>query len=515
MSTRAEIMMRVQGSAKAAKDIDQVSRSVDRTEKSTDRAARVTGRFTGGLHRLRSTALSAAKGAIAFTGALAVFSQLKSSVSTTQTLEKNVMALGRTMNASDREIGQWSGILASRNIDVGKFGMGMTRLGDQVMKARAGNRDAARLLRDIGVSSAALRSGNTPRILSEIADGYKAMPDKMQRAAILQKIFGRTAKDLAPLLSGGSAALKEQTRLMDKYGVTAAVGGHGTRDLIKGQREFQIAMLGFQLTIGQKVIPVMVTLMGTVTRVMQNLRSGKGGWEILRGAAQGIVEVIQDVVWWFQKSKTATRILTVAFIAFAAAMGIVKLVNLVTAGILALNLALNANPIGLVVAAIAGLVGGLVVLYKKSEAFRGAVNRLWDTAKVVFGFLAGAWDGVVSAANKAWELLSPIFDRIVGAFEKVKSAVDWIGSQMPGQASSTDAAQLEHNPWPLRSQQTGTPAPPAPVAPVSVPRAKLKHQNELGTSLARPVVHEHHHYLDGREIAVSTVSRIRKDQARR
>ncbi len=43
-----------------------------------------------------------------------------------------------------------------------------------------------------------------------------------------------------------------------------------------------------------------------------------------------------------------------------------------------LNAALSANPIGLLVIAIAGLVAGFVLLYKKSETVRNVVSRLWD-----------------------------------------------------------------------------------------------------------------------------------------
>ena len=42
-----------------------------------------------------------------------------------------------------------------------------------------------------------------------------------------------------------------------------------------------------------------------------------------------------------------------------------------------LNAAMSANPIGIVVLAIAGLVAGFIALYKNSETFRNAVNKLW------------------------------------------------------------------------------------------------------------------------------------------
>lgn len=56
-----------------------------------------------------------------------------------------------------------------------------------------------------------------------------------------------------------------------------------------------------------------------------------------------------------------------------------------------LNTTLLANPVGLVIAAIAGLAAALVVAYKRSETFRNIVNGAWDAIKAkamtVFNFL--------------------------------------------------------------------------------------------------------------------------------
>ncbi|MEE2040174.1 phage tail tape measure protein [Nocardiopsis sp. CT-R113] len=52
-----------------------------------------------------------------------------------------------------------------------------------------------------------------------------------------------------------------------------------------------------------------------------------------------------------------------------------------------LNAALNANPIGLVVIAIAALVGGLLLAYRNVDVFRVFVDDLWVSAKALFAQL--------------------------------------------------------------------------------------------------------------------------------
>lgn len=69
--------------------------------------------------------------------------------------------------------------------------------------------------------------------------------------------------------------------------------------------------------------------------------------------------------------------------------------GLATAAQWAFNVALTANPIGLVIVAIAALVAGLVIAYKKSEAFRAVVNAVWATIKSAWGAIPGYVGGIV------------------------------------------------------------------------------------------------------------------------
>lgn len=117
--------------------------------------------------------------------------------------------------------------------------------------------------------------------------------------------------------------------------------------------------------------------------------------------------------------------------------------KLAAAGQWLLNAALNANPIGLVIAAIAALVGALVWLYNNNETARKIIqgawegikaavkavadwfqNTLWPAIKAVIGFIVGVfqgaqtvisnvWDGIRGAAQAAWTWVR---DRIINAW---------------------------------------------------------------------------------------------------
>jgi murein DD-endopeptidase MepM/ murein hydrolase activator NlpD len=88
-----------------------------------------------------------------------------------------------------------------------------------------------------------------------------------------------------------------------------------------------------------------------------------------------------------------------------------------------LNAALLANPIGLVVAALAGLAVGLTIAWKKSETFRRVTTAVWETVKDKTQ-LGALWvaDKVLWMAEKMLGAMSKAFSWVPGLGDKMKRA---------------------------------------------------------------------------------------------
>lgn len=83
-----------------------------------------------------------------------------------------------------------------------------------------------------------------------------------------------------------------------------------------------------------------------------------------------------------------------------------------------LNAAMSANPIGLVVVAIAALVAGFIIAYKKSETFRKIVQAAFAVVKKVG---LAAFHALADAAKWAWDRIEDIWNGLkwlVGFFRK-------------------------------------------------------------------------------------------------
>jgi hypothetical protein len=119
----------------------------------------------------------------------------------------------------------------------------------------------------------------------------------------------------------------------------------------------------------------------------------------------------------------------------------------------ALNLVMSANPIGLVVLAIAGLVAGLVVAYKRSETFRNIVNGAWLGIQTVVG---AAWRTVIRPAleglgnllqrgyqtwQTTWPKLQGLLNEVVQFWDGVFiGAIARVGDAFSGLGGKADQA---------------------------------------------------------------------------
>lgn len=120
------------------------------------------------------------------------------------------------------------------------------------------------------------------------------------------------------------------------------------------------------------------------------------GWTLLKGSALSLASAITKV--------TSGQVLqsAAAGIGQAKAMAVTIATKAWAAAQWILNAALTANPIGIVIMLIAGLVAGLVLLYKNSDKARAVMDKLWHGIKT----------GVASAVNFAIDKLNKLIEKL-------------------------------------------------------------------------------------------------------
>jgi len=160
--------------------------------------------------------------------------------------------------------------------------------------------------------------------------------------------------------------------------------------------------------------------------------------------AQQVLNVTMDTVQWFTKHKTVARDLAVAIGLIATGFLLYKTyllastvaTNVATAAQWLFNVAMDANPIGLVIIAVVALVAAFVYLWTHSAAFRnfwiGLWNDIWIPLKQIGAWFAGpfarffvdTWHVIASGALWLWHnVMDPTWQAIVKGIAFVQNIV--------------------------------------------------------------------------------------------
>lgn len=145
-----------------------------------------------------------------------------------------------------------------------------------------------------------------------------------------------------------------------------------------------------------------------------------------------VIPAIVDGLTWIVDNKDGVIAgivgIGAAFAAFKVVsliQGVISALQGMTVAQAALNLVMSMNPIGLVVAAVAGLVAAFAVLWKKCDAFREFWINLWEGIKTAFGvvveWVKENWDTMLLALVNP---LGAIFKYCYEHFEGFRNFVD-------------------------------------------------------------------------------------------
>lgn len=281
---------------------------------------------------------------------------------------------------------------------------GALRLNAGASKSAIANNEQwiASISRATGVADDELRPalGTLVRATGSVAKSQSALKTAMDISAAtgkpLQTVSAALAKGyggqttaigrLVPGLDQATLKSGDMTKIMGA--LNAKVGGEAARAAQTTSGQYAIMVNNFneaKESVGVGLLPILTQLAVAL-------------------ATAGV---------WAQKHTTTIKVLAItAGILGVAIVGVNVAYKAYRAGALAargaqvaFNLALRANPIGLVVTAIALLIAGLVLAYKKSATFRSIVNSVKDAGVSAFREI-GSW--------------------ITKAINLVKDVIDWI-----------------------------------------------------------------------------------------
>jgi hypothetical protein len=353
-----DIVVRVRGGQVASSQIRSVGGAVQNVGNDTESANKKTKGLSQTLKGM-ATAATAYK----------AFNYIKGAVTDTARLAKSTAGLSRLTGFDSQQSAGWLQIAHERGIGAKQLNQGFISLNKNIAAGAAGSKSANRAFQGLGLDAAALKAVDAKTRMGMLADSFKALPPGIDKASLAQKLFGRQAQGMLPIINQSAKGLNEQVDALGKQTGMTGDAAKSALEFVKMQREWGATQMQLKVAIGTALMPVLAEL------------------------AKALMPLIQA----FSNAMTHSGAFRFVVIALTAALAAFVAVMLVGSAAVA---GWTALAVGIGVA--------LVMLYQKCGWFRNAINAVGQAAVAAFGWIKNAVIGVFNWVKANWPLLVSI-----------------------------------------------------------------------------------------------------------
>lgn len=186
---------------------------------------------------------------------------------------------------------------------------------------------------------------------------------------------------------------------------------------VQAANEAELALKDTQAKLGEAVAPVNTALTNLKDQALVAITP----------LVQTLADAFMNLYNWMQEHPAVAQVLTgivvglaAAFSVLAGALAIQGLISGVTKAFAFLNTTMLANPITLIIAAIAALVAAFIYLWNNCEGFRNFWINLWNKIKAA---ASAAGEGIKKAIAAVRDFITQFAKKVKSAFNSIKTFV--------------------------------------------------------------------------------------------
>lgn len=344
--------------------------------------------------------------------------QMAKTASTTNTsvaqLGEGILTIGATaksIKGGTAELNTALGILANNGI---KGAEGGTHLRNIILSLQNPTDKAVAQMEAFGLS--VYDSEGNMRSMNDILGDLNKSMDGMtsaEKSNIISTIFNKTdLSSVNALLANTGETWDSLQKSITDSGGAAQQMADTQLDNLQGQITIlKSALEGLAISFGELLMPTIKQIVGWVQKFVDWLNGMNDGTKkvimtvaLLAAALGPVLIVIGKVI-----SAVGTIMTVVPKIA--------GVINTVKGAFAALNTTMLANPITLIIAAIAALVAAFIYLWNNCDGFRQFWIDLWENVKQT---AVTVWNAIKEFFAQVWETIKTIFSTV---FEVIKTLV--------------------------------------------------------------------------------------------
>ncbi len=258
-------------------------------------------------------------------------------------------------------------------------------------------------------------------IPSDCRDAFAGLSES-EKVAAAESLVGKNAMSgFLALMNAGEADINKLSGAIENCDGTAQKMADTMNDNLEGQLTILKSQLQeLAISFGEILLPAIKNIVGCIQKFVDVLNSLPDGVKetivtiALIAAALGPVLIIVG------------KIITAVGTIMTIVPKVVGVINGVKAAFAALNMTMLANPIVLIIAAIAALVAAFIYLWNTNEDFRQFWIDLWENVKEVAvavweflkEFFTAAWEAIKGIAETVWNRIKDFFS---GLWEGIKN----------------------------------------------------------------------------------------------
>lgn len=334
---------------------------------------------------------------------------------------------------------RWGYAAGQSGADISVLETGIKKLSDTMVNAQNGSKASQEAYEALGISMEDLSTMTPEQAFESVMNALADMEDGATKNAIGNDLLGKSYVELKPLLAEGSAGMEELKSRADELGIVMSEDAVGAGvEFGDTLADAKSSLDGVKNTIMADLIPSLTNMLNWFIEKMPAIKS-------VVGTALGFVS--NTIGFITENSNILIPVLgglLGAFMALQVIQTINGLMIALKASTIAqtfaqggLNAVMMANPVGLVVAAIAALIAIGVALYTNWDKIKAKAEELGAGIKE-------KWEGIKAKTSEIWgnikDKIGSVMDAATGTVKEklgnMKRAYEENGGGIKGIAAA-------------------------------------------------------------------------------